>query len=61
MVTVARPVHRVIVLISMTRPLAIDELTIERSTFQSADSDLLHPEGWQHLTRSQTSTTRFAL
>ena len=41
--------------------LVIDEQTIERSTFQFADSDRLHPEGWRHLTRFQTSTTRFAL
>ena len=59
-VAVARPVRRVVVLISMMEQLAIDEQTIDLSTFHFADSDLLHPEGWRHLTWFQTSTTRSA-
>ena len=45
----------------MIDQLVIDEQTIELSTFHFADSDLLHPEDWRHLTRFQTNTTRFAL
>ena len=59
-VPVARPVRRVVVLSSMIEQLVINEQTIELSTFQFADSDLLHPEGWRHLARFQTNTTRFA-
>ena len=42
---VAPPVRRVVVLSSMFEQLVIGEQTIELSTFQFADADLLHPEG----------------
>ncbi|MEE9130869.1 MAG: hypothetical protein V3T84_12680 [Phycisphaerales bacterium] len=45
----------------MIEQLVIDDQTIELSTIQFADADLLHPRGWRHLTRFQTSMTRFAL
>ena len=59
-VAVAPPVRRVVVLSSMIQELVIDEQTIELSTFQFADADLLHPEGWRHLPRFQTNTTQSA-
>lgn len=57
---VAPPVRRVIVVSSMIEQLVINEQTIELSTFPFPDPDLLHPEGWRHLTRFQTTTTRLA-
>jgi hypothetical protein len=43
--TVARPVRRVVVLSSMIEQLVIDEQTLDLSSIQFADADLLHPEG----------------
>ena len=59
LVAAAAPsVRRIVVLSSMIEQLVIGDETIELSTFQFADSELLHPEGWRYLTQFQAEPNR---